>query len=109
MFCLPHSPERSALFLRSLELTMPHGALDALMLPVLRIHAQRESSNAEPLKAAGLLFAGDHAVARHHEVSAYPVEVLVAGVERRSVAFHSAGRRRCGSAMWEWQQVLIRS
>jgi nicotinate-nucleotide--dimethylbenzimidazole phosphoribosyltransferase len=102
MFELPRSIEHGALFSRSRELTMPHGALDSVLLPVLQIHAQRKSPHAGPMKAAGLLFAGDHAVARRHQVSAYPVEVtpqMVANIVRGGAAISNLSARR-NAPLW---------
>lgn len=97
MLTPPRSLQQSSFYRRYLELTMPLGALDALMLPVLHMLAQRSSGSPEPLKCAGVLFAGDHAVAREHGVSAYPAEVtpqMVANIVGGGAAISCLARLR---------------
>lgn len=93
----PREPESSQLFSRYMRLTMPAGALDALLRPVLKIHAQRSDETANPLRVGFLLFAGDHAVARLHGVSAYPPEVtpqMVANIATGGAAISRLAARR---------------
>lgn len=102
MFRLPRSTSDASLFRRYLELTMPPGALEALFQPVLKILAQRTQPHQEPLKLAGLLFAGDHAVARRHGVSAFPAEVtpqMVANIVRGGAAVSQLAQRRA-APLW---------
>lgn len=97
MFQEPKAPESGALFERYSQLTLPSGALDGLLKPVLQILAQRRSLKPNPLTGAVLLFAGDHAVAREHGVSAYPPEVtpqMVANIVRGGAAISCLARRR---------------
>lgn len=85
------------MFGRYSELTMPPGALDGLLRPVLKLSAQRNSSQEDPLKCAMLLFAGDHAVARDYGVSAFPSEVtpqMVVNIVRGGAAISCLARRR---------------
>jgi len=97
MLTPPRSLQESPFYRRYLELTMPQGALDALMLPVLHMLAQRPSGSPRLLKFAGVLFAGDHAVAREHGVSAYPAEVtpqMVANIVCGGAAISCLARLR---------------
>lgn len=93
----PRAIENADLFARYTQLTMPTGALDALLKPALKILAQRKSSESVPLRVGFLLFAGDHAVAREHATSAYPAEVtpqMVANILRGGAAISQLARRR---------------
>ncbi|NBX16927.1 MAG: nicotinate-nucleotide--dimethylbenzimidazole phosphoribosyltransferase [Proteobacteria bacterium] len=93
----PASTESSPLFRRYTQLTMPAGALDALLLPALKINAQRVDGDSSPLSVGFLLFAGDHAVARQHGVSAYPAEVtpqMVANIASGGAAISQLTARR---------------
>ena len=97
MFQTPKPIEAAALFSRYAQLTMPTGALDSLLVPALRIHAQRAEGSSGALNCAVLLFAGDHAVARHHGVSAYPPEVtpqMVVNIVRGGAAISCLARNR---------------
>jgi nicotinate-nucleotide--dimethylbenzimidazole phosphoribosyltransferase len=68
--------ESSSAFQRYNRLTMPPGALERAFQPVLRILAQKPSSNYPySLRFATAVFAGDHGVAKNHGVSAFPTEV----------------------------------
>lgn len=93
----PRAAEDALLFSRYCSLTMPSGALDALMHPTLKILAQRVPQSALPLKVGFLIFAGDHAVARRHSVSAYPPEVtpqMVANIVSGGAAISQLATRR---------------
>ncbi|NBW82227.1 hypothetical protein EBR21_10790 [bacterium] len=93
----PRSPNESFLHDRYSQLTMPVGALDALMNPVLKIHAQRKTEDASALRFGFVLFAGDHAVAREHGVSAYPSEVtpqMVANIVSGGAAISQLAKQR---------------
>ena len=97
MLTTPASPESSALFARYQQLTLPAGALDSLLIPALKIHAQRKDGHTSPLNFGFLLFAGDHAVARLHGVSAYPAEVtpqMVANIVSGGAAISQLTARR---------------
>lgn len=98
----PRPPQLGNLFQRYNQLTLPQGALESLMMPVLSMHSQRKEESVAPLKCAGLLFAGDHAVAREYGVSAYPSEVtpqMVANIVRGGAAISGLARRR-DSQLW---------
>jgi nicotinate-nucleotide--dimethylbenzimidazole phosphoribosyltransferase len=71
---IPLAPaiENSPLFERSQTLTMPAGALNALIEPVLKITA---ANQAHEINVEAFLFAGDHGVAAEAAVSAYPSEI----------------------------------
>ncbi|MEY2988233.1 MAG: hypothetical protein RJB13_1754 [Pseudomonadota bacterium] len=97
MFQIPKSIEEATLFNRYQQLTMPSGALDSLLKPALKIQAQRKSNSTGALSPAILLFAGDHAVARNHRVSAYPTEVtpqMVVNIVRGGAAISCLARNR---------------
>lgn len=97
MFKKPKPLEEASLYSRYLELTLPAGALDSLLRPALHIHAQRFDNRADELKSAVLLFAGDHAVARSHGVSAYPPEVtpqMVVNIVNGGAAISRLARNR---------------
>jgi len=97
LFLSPKPIEAAALFSRYSQLTMPTGALDSLLKPTLKIHAQREESSTGALNCAVLLFAGDHSVARNHGVSAYPPEVtpqMVVNIVRGGAAISCLARNR---------------
>lgn len=94
---LPRALEQAELFTRYSQLTLPTGALDALLKPALKILAQRKSTETTPLRIGFLLFAGDHAVAHEHATSAYPPEVtpqMVANILRGGAAISQLARRR---------------
>lgn len=94
---LPRALRHSSLHDRYCQLTMPAGALDALMNPALKIHAQRLHQDESPLRFGFALFAGDHAVAREHGVSAYPPEVtpqMVANIVAGGAAISQLARLR---------------
>jgi nicotinate-nucleotide--dimethylbenzimidazole phosphoribosyltransferase len=98
----PRAADHASLYRRSLELTMPAGALDSLIQPTLKILAQRRSSDLSPLRAGVLLFAGDHAVAREHGVSAYPPEVtpqMVVNIVNGGAAISQLAARRAAPMM----------
>ncbi|NBO38147.1 nicotinate-nucleotide--dimethylbenzimidazole phosphoribosyltransferase [bacterium] len=98
----PNPPESAALYPRYLELTMPAGALDALMKPTLQLLAQRRDKDSSPLRIGIVLFAGDHGVARAHSVSAYPAEVtpqMVANIVAGGAAISQLAQRR-GAQLW---------
>jgi nicotinate-nucleotide--dimethylbenzimidazole phosphoribosyltransferase len=93
----PRSLNQSFLHERYSQLTMPAGALDALMHPVLKIHSQRITDDASPLRFGFVLFAGDHSVAREHGVSAYPPEVtpqMVANIVSGGAAISQLAKQR---------------
>ncbi|MEY3903006.1 MAG: nicotinate-nucleotide--dimethylbenzimidazole phosphoribosyltransferase [Pseudomonadota bacterium] len=98
----PLKADSSHLFKRYGRLTMPAGALDALMQPTLKILAQRAQQSEMPLQVGFLLFAGDHAVARRYAVSAYPPEVtpqMVANIVAGGAAISQLAARRDATLM----------
>lgn len=98
----PQPAEGALLFQRYGRLTMPAGALDALMQPALKILAQRAPQSETPLRVGFLLFAGDHAVARRYAVSAYPPEVtpqMVANIVAGGAAISQLAARRGATLM----------
>lgn len=102
MLSSPRFYSEAYLYRRYLELTMPPGALEALFQPVLKILAQRTEPDTAPLKIAGLLFAGDHAVARRHGVSAFPAEVtpqMVVNIVQGGAAVSQLAQRRA-APLW---------
>jgi len=103
------APSEGPAFSRYVDLTMPPGALGPLMEPVLRILASAATRGAVALgklpvtlgipdvRAAALLFAGDHGVARQKGVSAFPCEVtaqMVANFVSGGAAMSVLSRRR---------------
>jgi nicotinate-nucleotide--dimethylbenzimidazole phosphoribosyltransferase len=88
--CIQNSP----LFERSQVLTMPPGALQNIIEPVLKITAANASNS---VLAEAFLFAGDHATAMQHQISAFPSEITARMVEnfcKGGAAMSVLARRR---------------
>ena len=77
---LPQVPvlKNTGFYHRYLNLTLPPGALDGVMMPALRLLSRRPTMvnfDNSPLRLAAAVFAGDHEVAAKNQVSAFPFNV----------------------------------
>jgi nicotinate-nucleotide--dimethylbenzimidazole phosphoribosyltransferase len=89
---------RTALDSRLASLTLPPGALDGVFSPLLQILSAEASVGAQgQLQPWALLFAADHGVAMHHQVSPFPTSVtahMVANFLRGRAAMSVLSARR---------------